>query len=66
MIEKEFKKEYKRLQKLLKKGDCSGFIGYGYMPICKSGYLVPIMKQMDKCMEYEPFLEYLRKRMGIE
>lgn len=64
MNEKEFKREYKKLQKLLKKGDCKGFIGYGYWPLCKSEYLTPIMKQMNKCMEFEPFLEYLRE--GIE
>lgn len=60
MNKKQFKKEYKKLQKLMKKGECIDFIGIGYIPICKAEYRLPIMKQMEICMEHEPFVDYLR------
>jgi len=67
MSEKEFKKAYKKLRKLMKKGKCTGFIGYGYMPVCgKPAYCIPIMKQLDICLYYEPFLEYLRSGFDDE
>ncbi|GAH07302.1 unnamed protein product [marine sediment metagenome] len=47
------------------KGECKGFVGYGYMPICRSEYLLPIMEQMGKCMDYEPFLDKLREGIGL-
>lgn len=60
-----FKRDYKKLKKLMKKGKCKGFIGYGMMPLCKSEYLLPIMKQLDICCQHEPFLKYARKCMGL-
>lgn len=60
MDKKEFKKELKILRKLVKKGNCTGFVGYGYMPICHPDFRISIMKQMGICMQYEPFVEKLR------
>lgn len=65
MEKKEFKKHHRKLRKLMRKGKCKGFIGYGHMPLCKPEYLIPIMKQLDICSEYEPFLEYMREGMGL-
>ena len=64
--ERKFKKNYKKFNQLCKKGHVTGFIGYGMMPCCKPKYTLLIMDALDKCTQYEPFLEYLRKSMGVD
>lgn len=60
MNENEFKKEHKKLLKLIKKEKITNFIGYGMFPQGK-GDIFKVWDQLAKCLDYEPYLEYIRK-----